>query len=32
VYASAGSQFATLKIRTKDLIEYTKGNLVDVAE
>lgn len=32
VHASAGSSYATLLIKTKDLIEYTKGNIVDVAE
>ncbi len=32
VHASAGSAYATLKIKTKDLIEYTKGHIVDVAE
>lgn len=32
VHSSAGSSYATLKIKTKDLIEYIKGNLVDVAE
>jgi len=32
VHSSAGSSYATLKIKTKDLIDYTKGNIVDVAE
>jgi len=32
VHSSAGSSYATLLIKTKDLIEYTKGELVDVAE
>jgi prolyl-tRNA editing enzyme YbaK/EbsC (Cys-tRNA(Pro) deacylase) len=32
VNASAGSSYATLLIRTKDLIEYTKGRIVDVAQ
>lgn len=32
VHASAGSSYATLKIKTKDLIEYTRGKIVDVAE
>ncbi|MCX6820625.1 MAG: YbaK/EbsC family protein [Candidatus Aenigmarchaeota archaeon] len=32
MHASAGSAYATLKIRTKDLIACTRGNVVDVAE
>lgn len=32
VHSSAGSSYATLKIKTKDLIEYTKGKIVEVAE
>jgi len=32
VHASAGSAYATLLIRTKDLIERTGGNVVDVSE
>lgn len=32
MHASAGSAYATLKIRTKNLIERTGGNVVDVAE
>ena len=32
VHASAGSAYATLLIRTKDLIGCTKGSIVDVAE
>jgi len=32
VHASAGSCYATLLIKTKDLIDYTKGNIVDIAE
>lgn len=32
VHASAGSSYATLLIKTKDLINYTKGKIVDVAE
>lgn len=32
VHSSAGCSHATLYIKTKDLIDYTKGNIVDVAE
>jgi len=32
VHSSAGSSYTTLLIKTKDLINYTKGKLVDVAE
>ena len=32
MHASAGSAYATLKIRTKDLIACAGGNVVDVAE
>jgi prolyl-tRNA editing enzyme YbaK/EbsC (Cys-tRNA(Pro) deacylase) len=32
MHASAGSAYATLLIRTKDLIERTGGNVVDVSE
>ena len=31
VHSSAGCPYATLLIKTKDLIEHTKGRLVDVA-
>jgi len=32
VHSSAGCSYATLLIKTKDLINFTKGKLVDVAE
>ena len=32
VHSSAGCSYATLLIKTKDLIDFTKGKLVDVAE
>jgi len=32
VHSSAGSSYATLLIKTKDLIQYTKGAIVDVSE
>lgn len=32
MHASAGSAYATLKIRTADLVKHTGGNVVDVAE
>lgn len=32
VHASAGSSYATLLIKTKDLIKHTKGSVVDLAE
>jgi len=32
MHASAGSAYATLKIRTKDLVACAGGNVVDVAE
>ncbi|MFH1622946.1 MAG: YbaK/EbsC family protein [Candidatus Aenigmatarchaeota archaeon] len=32
IHASAGSAYATLLIRTKDLVKHAGGNVVDVAE
>jgi prolyl-tRNA editing enzyme YbaK/EbsC (Cys-tRNA(Pro) deacylase) len=32
VHSSAGCSYATLLIKTKDLIEYTNGEMVDVSE
>lgn len=32
MHASAGSAYATLKIRTADLVKHVGGNVVDVAE
>jgi prolyl-tRNA editing enzyme YbaK/EbsC (Cys-tRNA(Pro) deacylase) len=32
VHSSAGSSYATLLIKTKNLIDFTKGKLVDVSE